>query len=90
VGARETTKSHPAAIHGFEAMMNDHSDDFELGNRMAARGFRIALMDQPVQMVYPRSSMREFFKLESQTQPTEFVRRHLTYSGYAIVIIAVD
>jgi len=71
-------------------MMNDHADDFELGNRMAARGFRIALMDQPVQMIYPRSSMREFFQHESQTQPTESVRRDITYSGYATLIIVVD
>lgn len=59
-----TTKSYLASIDGFEAMMNFHSDDFELGSRMAARGFRIELMKQPVLMMYPRSTMRDFFQHE--------------------------
>jgi ceramide glucosyltransferase len=59
-----TTKSRLAEICGLEAMMNDHSDDFELGNRIAARGFKIELINQPVQMVYPRNTMRAFLRRE--------------------------
>jgi len=59
-----TTKVHLAAIGGFEAMMDFHSDDFELGNRLAARGHRIELSNKPVQMVYARDSMRDFFRHE--------------------------
>ncbi len=47
-------------------------------------------MDRRVQMVYPRTAMGDSLQHESQTQPTESVRRHLTRSGYATVIIVVD
>lgn len=59
-----TTKKHLAEIGGFASMVNHHSDDFELGNRLAARGFRIELMDEPVEMVYPQETLGEFFKHE--------------------------
>lgn len=75
-----TTKSRLASIHGFEAMVNFHSDDFELGNRMAAGGFRIELMNQPVQMVYPRSTMRDFFRHELRWA---IGLRNVRPSGYA-------
>jgi Glycosyl transferase family 21 len=77
----ETTKSHLAAIHGFEAMLNDHSDDFELGNQMAARGLRIELTNPPLQMMYPRSSMRELFQHESQ--PSQL-------SPFGVILRAAD
>src|SRR6266852_3819531 len=35
-----TTKERLAEIGGWEAMANHHSDDFELGNRIAAKGYR--------------------------------------------------
>lgn|SRR5208283_924497 len=79
-----TTKSHLAAIHGFEGMMNDHSDDFELGNRMAARGFRIELIDQPVLMMYPRSTMRDFFQHELRWA---IGLRNVRPSGYAGLLL---
>ncbi|MBZ5701194.1 MAG: bacteriohopanetetrol glucosamine biosynthesis glycosyltransferase HpnI [Acidobacteriia bacterium] len=55
-----TTRQHLAAIGGFEAMANHHSDDFELGNRIAARGLRLELLQHPVWMVFPRETLREF------------------------------
>jgi ceramide glucosyltransferase len=59
-----TTKFHLAAIGGFAAMTNDHSDDFELGNRMAARGFKIEMMSRPVEMVIARSTMHAYLRRE--------------------------
>jgi ceramide glucosyltransferase len=79
-----TTKFHLASIHGFEAMMNYHSDDFELGNRMAARGFRIELMNQPIQVVYPRSTMRDFFQHELRWA---IGLRNVRPSGYAGLLL---
>jgi ceramide glucosyltransferase len=56
-----TTKRHLREIGGWEAMADHHSDDFELGNRIAQRGHRVELMRKPVSMVSPRKTLREFF-----------------------------
>ena len=57
-----TTKTHLQAIGGFEDMVNVHSDDFELGNRIAALGLTLKLLSTPVDMVYPRESMHTFLR----------------------------
>jgi ceramide glucosyltransferase len=59
-----TTKKHLAEIGGWEAMANHHSDDFELGNRIARRGHRVELMRKPVWMVFPEESIGEFLRHE--------------------------
>ena len=59
-----TTKRCLAEIGGFEAFVNHHSDDFELGHRIAARGYRIELLREPVWMVYPRQTFRGFLQHE--------------------------
>lgn len=81
-----TTKRHLAAIGGFEAMVNYHSDDFELGNRMAAHGFRIEFMRHPVWMVFPRETLGEYLQHETRwsiglrnVRPTGYVGLALTF-----------
>jgi ceramide glucosyltransferase len=59
-----TTKKHLAEIGGWEAMANHHSDDFELGNRIAKAGYRVELMHQPVGMIFPQESAEEFLRHE--------------------------
>ena len=59
-----TTKKHLAEIGGWEAMVDYHSDDFELGNRIARNGYRVELMQKPVSMVFPQESVRQFFRHE--------------------------
>ena len=54
-----TTKKHLGEIGGWEGMANFHSDDFELGNRIARRGYRVELMRKPVWMVFPRETIRQ-------------------------------
>lgn len=51
-----------AAIGGFEALADHYSDDFELGSRIAALGYRVELCPQPVATVFPRQSLREGFR----------------------------
>jgi ceramide glucosyltransferase len=59
-----TTKKHLAEIGGWEAMVNHHSDDFELGNRIARRGYRVELMRKPVWMVFPKERFADYLKHE--------------------------
>lgn len=75
-----TTKQHLAAIGGFEAMVNHHSDDFELGNRIAAHRFRIELMRKPVWMVFPRETLGEYLRHEMRWS---IGLRNVRPAGYA-------
>ena len=50
-----------AEIGGFESMVDYFSDDYELGNRIATNGHRVALIPHPVAIVYPRQTMRDAF-----------------------------
>lgn len=59
-----TTKERLQEVGGWEAMANHHSDDFELGNRIAAKGYRVELMREPVWMMFPRESFGEFLRHE--------------------------
>src|SRR6202030_3228041 len=59
-----TTKERLAEIGGWEAMANYHSDDFELGNRIAAKGHRVELMREPVWMVFPKETFGQFLRHE--------------------------
>ena len=59
-----TTKTRLAEIGGWEAMANHHSDDFELGNRIAAWGHRVELMREPVSMVFPPDKFDDYLSHE--------------------------
>lgn len=59
-----TTRERLTEIGGFEALANHHADDFELGKRIAARGYRVELLRQPVWMVFPKQSLGELLRHE--------------------------
>lgn len=59
-----TSKKHLAEIGGWEAMVNHHSEDFELGKRIAQSGHRVVLMARPVSMVFPKETLAEYFHRE--------------------------
>jgi ceramide glucosyltransferase len=52
-----TTKARLAEIGGFESLVDHFSDDYELGNRIAAGGHRVELSTFPVGIVYPAQSL---------------------------------
>ena len=52
-----TTKRHLAEIGGFESLVDYFCDDYELGNRIAARGYRVELSRFPVDIVYPEARL---------------------------------
>jgi ceramide glucosyltransferase len=57
-----TTKDRLAEIGGFESIVNHFCDDYELGNRIAARGHRIELSPIPVAVVYPAETLADAFR----------------------------
>ena len=59
-----TTRPRLAEIGGFEALVDHHADDFELGKRIAARGYRVELLREPAWMVFPQRSLGEFLRHE--------------------------
>jgi ceramide glucosyltransferase len=57
-----TTKKCLAEIGGFESLVDHFSDDYELGNRIAARGHRVELIPFPVSIVYPHQTLADAFR----------------------------
>jgi len=57
-----TTKKRLAEIGGFESLVDYFCDDYELGNRIAARGHRVELSRFPVDIVYPRETLGDAFR----------------------------
>ena len=56
-----TTRTRLAEIGGFEALSDFLLDDYELGNRIAALGYRVELLPYAVDMVLPAESLRGFW-----------------------------
>jgi ceramide glucosyltransferase len=59
-----TTKRRLAEIGGFEQMVDLHSDDYELGRRIAGRGYRIELLPEPVWMAFPSQTLGAYLRHE--------------------------
>jgi len=57
-----TTKKHLAEIGGFESLVDYFCDDFELGNRIAAKGHRVEISRFPVSIVYPAQTFAQTFR----------------------------
>jgi len=59
-----TTKERLAEIGGWESMADHHSDDFELGNRIARQGHRVEIMREAVSVVFPKETLQQLFGQE--------------------------
>jgi len=57
-----TTKDRLEEIGGFESLADYLCDDYELGNRIAARGYRIELSRETVAIDYPHQTLAEAFR----------------------------
>ncbi len=56
-----TTRARLAGIGGFEALSDFLLDDYELGHRIAALGYRVELLPCIVEMVLPAEPLRGFW-----------------------------
>jgi ceramide glucosyltransferase len=59
-----TTRERLEEIGGFEAIADRHSDDFEFGNRIASRGYRVELARKPVLMINNSQTLWEYMRHE--------------------------
>jgi ceramide glucosyltransferase len=76
-----TTKQWVAKIGGFEAIANMHSDDYELGNRIARAGGGVLLSREPVWTMYPAETAREFWDHQVRWSRTVRLCRPISYLG---------
>ena len=55
-------KTSLGEIGGFESVVDYFSDDYELGNRIAAKGYRVELIPHSATIVYPHQTFRDAFR----------------------------
>jgi ceramide glucosyltransferase len=77
-------KSHLYEVGGFEAIANHHSDDFEIGRRIASKGYRVELMRKYVWMVFPEETVGEFMEHEIRWSVGLRNVRRLGYYGLVL------
>ena len=93
-----TTKTVLRAIGGFEPLVDHLGDDYELGARASAAGFRIELPDAVVETALPDYSFRDFWVHQLRWARNVKDRRRAQYFGlivtfglaWAILAVAVQ
>jgi ceramide glucosyltransferase len=76
-----TTKEWLGRIGGFAAIADLHSDDYELGNRIAMAGGKILLSREVVATMYPSESARNFWQHQLRWSRTVRLSRPLSFLG---------
>jgi ceramide glucosyltransferase len=76
-----TTKQWVAKIGGFEAIADMHSDDYELGHRIAKAGGKVLLSRETVWTMYPAQTARGFWDHQVRWARTVRLCRPLSYVG---------
>jgi ceramide glucosyltransferase len=76
-----TTKTWIRKIGGLEPIANMHSDDYELGHRIAEAGGKVILSREAVWTMYPAVSLGGFWKHQVRWARTVRLCRPLSYVG---------
>jgi ceramide glucosyltransferase len=76
-----TTKEWMARIGSLAAIADLHSDDYELGNRIAKAGGEILLSREVVATMYPAQSARGFWQHQVRWARTVRLSRPLSFAG---------
>jgi ceramide glucosyltransferase len=76
-----TTKQWVGKIGGFEAIADMHSDDYELGHRIAKAGGEALLSREAVWTMYPAQSARGFWQHQVRWARTVRLCRPISYLG---------
>ena len=76
-----TTKSWLDRIGGLATIADKHSDDYELGHRVAQAGGKVVLSREAVWTMYPAQTPRGFFEHQVRWARTVRLCRPLSYAG---------
>jgi len=76
-----TTKLWLGKIGGFAAIADMHSDDYELGHRIAKAGGEVLLSREGVWTMYPAQSARGFWEHQVRWARTVRLCRPMSYAG---------
>jgi ceramide glucosyltransferase len=76
-----TTKQWVSKIGGFEAIADMHSDDYELGHRIAKAGGEVLLSREPVWTMYPAQTAQGFWDHQVRWSRTVRLCRPISYLG---------
>ena len=79
-----TTKSVLHEIGGLEALVDHLGDDYELGARTAAAGYKVELADAVVETALPGYSWREFWAHQMRWARNVKDRRRAQYVGLVV------
>ena len=82
-----TTKTALAAIGGFEGMVDQLADDYELGARLSAAGYRVALVREVVETTVPAYTLRGFCEHQLRWARSTRDSRRWGYVGLGVTYV---
>jgi len=82
-----TTKSALAKIGGFESLVDQLADDYELGVRLSAAGYRVELVSEVVETTVPAYSLRGFCEHQLRWSRSTRDSRSVGYLGLCVTYV---
>jgi ceramide glucosyltransferase len=82
-----TTKTALAKMGGFEAMVDQLADDYELGARLSAAGYKVALVREVVETTVPAYTLRGFCEHQLRWARSTRDSRRWGYVGLGITYV---
>jgi ceramide glucosyltransferase len=82
-----TTKTALAAIGGFEALVDQLADDYELGARLCKAGYRVELVREIVETTVPNYSLRGFCEHQLRWARSTRDSRRWGYVGMGVTYV---
>ena len=82
-----TTKTALAKIGGFEAMVDQLADDYELGARLSAAGYKVALVREVVETTVPAYTLRGFCEHQLRWARSTRDSRRWGYLGVGVTFV---
>jgi ceramide glucosyltransferase len=82
-----TTKTALASIGGFEALVDQLADDYELGARLSAAGYRVELVHEVVETTVPAYTLRGFCEHQLRWARSTRDSRRLGYLGLVVTYV---
>ncbi len=82
-----TTRTALAAIGGFQALANELADDYELGARLCAAGYRVELIPEVVETTVPAYTLRGFCDHQLRWSRTVRDSRRWGYLGLSVTYV---